>query len=555
MTAAPSTVRPAGPSGPALPAAEGVARVHATLDDVGSAEVVGPVTGRDIAEVDRAIARMQALKLRMVSSADRSQVASASGMSGTAAWLAVHTRSGAAEAAGAVGLATALEESLPATREALAAGALSTAHASVIAGTVERLPETVTNEERARVESSLVHQARRLDPPKLRRAARRALEAAERSAEEVARHEDAELRDEEARAEARVRLTMHDNRDGTVSGHFTVPTVAGAMLRRLVQEIASPRRTRSSASGGAADAGTTSTGAGVGGTEGAPAGSGPLVDSAEDTTVSTGARGSGAASDYPSVAPTVTGMGARGTESAPTVAGADGASLQGGLTAIDAGESGRGRTQSAPPVTGVGADSSESVLSAGDAGERSPGPGAATSASRRPEGFDWAHRHGMAFVELLEHLPDDRLHGKVAATVVVTVGLEAWRAGLGAASLDTGQQISAAQARRLACNAGVLPAILGGASLPLDLGRTARFFSETQNVALATVYDECAAVGCDRPYSWCDLHHEDPWAQGGRTDLHLAVPLCGWHHRRVHDAKYRFAIDEVDGRKVVTFSR
>jgi hypothetical protein len=161
----------------------------------------------------------------------------------------------------------------------------------------------------------------------------------------------------------------------------------------------------------------------------------------------------------------------------------------------------------------------------------------------------------MAFVELLEHLPADRLHGKVAATVVVTVGLEALRAELGAASLDTGQQISAAQARRLACNAGVLPAILGGASLPLDLGRTARFFSETQHVALATVYDECAAEGCDRPYSWCDLHHEDPWAQGGRTDLHLAVPLCGWHHRRVHDAKYRFAIDEIDGRKVVTFRR
>ena len=41
-------------------------------------------------------------------------------------------------------------------------------------------------------------------------------------------HEDAELRGEEARAEARVRLTMHDNLDGTVTGHFTVPTLAGA---------------------------------------------------------------------------------------------------------------------------------------------------------------------------------------------------------------------------------------------------------------------------------------------------------------------------------------
>ena len=73
----------------------------------------------------------------------------------------------------------------------------------------------------------------------------------------------------------------------------------------------------------------------------------------------------------------------------------------------------------------------------------------------------------------------------------------------------------------------MLPAILDGSSLPLDLGRTKRFFTEAQRVALATTYDRCAAEHCDRPYAWTDLHHENPWARGGRTDLHLAVPLCG----------------------------
>ncbi len=372
---------------------------------------------------------MQAIKLQMVAAADRERVAESSGMSGTAPWLAVHTRTGGAEAAGTVGLAVALDASLPATREALSAGDVSAEHAAIISGTVSRLPDALSADERARVEAALVAKARRLDPPRLRRAARRALEAADRTAAEVAAHEDAELRGEEERAAARVRLTMHDNRDGTVSGHFTVPALAGAILRKVVQQIASPRRDRA--------------GGGVG-----------------------------------------------------------------------------------------GASAADSV-----------------------QPLDWARRYGEAFVEILEHLPTDRLPGRNAANVVVTVDLEALRTGIGVAHLDTGHDLSAAQARRLACGAGIIPAVLGGASVPLDLGRTTRFFSERQHTALATVYDECAAEGCDRPYAWCDLHHEEPWSVGGPTDLHLAVPLCGWHHRCVHDKEYEHTVSDVGGRKRVAFHR
>ena len=88
---------------------------------------------------------------------------------------------------------------------------------------------------------------------------------------------------------------------------------------------------------------------------------------------------------------------------------------------------------------------------------------------------------------------------------MVTIDHEKLRRNLGAAHLDTGHDLSASEARRLACSAGLLPAVLGGSSLPLDLGRTNRFFSEAQRVALATTYDECSAIGCDRPYAWCEL--------------------------------------------------
>ena len=109
------------------------------------------------------------------------------------------------------------------------------------------------------------------------------------------------------------------------------------------------------------------------------------------------------------------------------------------------------------------------------------------------------------FAQLLEHLPTDPLHGKVAATVVVTLDLDTLRGQLRAAGVDTGDLVSAAEARRLACQAGLVPAVPDGKSLPLDLGRSSRLFTEAQRVAGATRHTRCAAEGCDIRYAWCEL--------------------------------------------------
>ena len=107
-----------------------------------------------------------------------------------------------------------------------------------------RLPEELTQDQRDAIERHLIARAREVDPGQLRRMARRALEAAEKSRKKVDEDEDEQLRSEEEKALAKTRLTMRDNRDGTVSGHFTVPTLAGSMLRKTIQQIASPRRDR-----------------------------------------------------------------------------------------------------------------------------------------------------------------------------------------------------------------------------------------------------------------------------------------------------------------------
>ena len=152
-------------------------------------------------------------------------------------------------------------------------------------------------------------------------------------------------------------------------------------------------------------------------------------------------------------------------------------------------------------------------------------------------GLNWSEQMGAAFIELLEHLPTKGL-GRSGVTVMAHIEHQHLLDGLASAGLDTGLRTSAGQARRLACNAGIVPAVLGGRSEVLDLGRERRLHSKGQRRALSVTYDSCAAEGCERPFAWCEIHHPEPWGRGGCTDLENAVPLCGFHHRRAHDARY-----------------
>lgn len=149
-------------------------------------------------------------------------------------------------------------------------------------------------------------------------------------------------------------------------------------------------------------------------------------------------------------------------------------------------------------------------------------------------------RLGWALIEWIERCPADRLpsSGGVSAMAVVTMSLATLTGGLAAASLDTGTRISAGQARRLACEAGILPAVVGGKSEVLDLGRTRRFHTKAQRIALALRDQGCTAEGCDLPPSACQAHHDLRWSDNGPTDIGTGRLLCLRHHRVIHDPRY-----------------
>ncbi|MEI7056281.1 DUF222 domain-containing protein [Nocardioides sp. CCNWLW239] len=148
---------------------------------------------------------------------------------------------------------------------------------------------------------------------------------------------------------------------------------------------------------------------------------------------------------------------------------------------------------------------------------------------------------GQAFARIVETYDVENLprHGGHATTVFVTMSIDDLRADLGTAALGfDGEKITAAEARRMACNADLVPVVLGTDSEVLDLGRTARLAHPVQHRALRLRDKCCQAEDCDAPAAWTEAHHLKPWADGGRTDLANMVLLCPRDHHRIHDPNY-----------------
>jgi hypothetical protein len=150
---------------------------------------------------------------------------------------------------------------------------------------------------------------------------------------------------------------------------------------------------------------------------------------------------------------------------------------------------------------------------------------------------------GEAFCAFLEAADPTRMpiHGGAATTVIVTMDLDKLRDGLGWATTGDNQRLTPGEVRRLACQAGIIPAVLGSNSEVLDLGRARRLFTPAQRKAIGLTWRTCAIDGCDVPGPWCEIHHLQPWTSGGQTDLDQGIPLCPRHHHYVDDPRFTLA--------------
>ena len=146
---------------------------------------------------------------------------------------------------------------------------------------------------------------------------------------------------------------------------------------------------------------------------------------------------------------------------------------------------------------------------------------------------EWFLTHGDA--------PDS---GGERPHLTVTLDYDTLLGQIGTATLGNGDILSAAQARRLLCDAQIVPAVLGGASEVLDVGRSMRTASVAIRRALALRDQGCAWPGCDRPPSWCDAHHIDWWGRDfGTTNATRMTLLCPYHHSAIHKSQWTIVMN------------
>jgi hypothetical protein len=154
-----------------------------------------------------------------------------------------------------------------------------------------------------------------------------------------------------------------------------------------------------------------------------------------------------------------------------------------------------------------------------------------------------AERRVEAFNKLVRGVLDSGVlpvRGGVRPHLIVTTTLDTLmgKPGSPAGELDWLWPVSSELVRRIAEDADLTPMLVDGVGNPLFAGRTRRTASRKMRLALGLRDRGCAWPGCDRPPSWCESNHQDPWRTGGKTNVNRLNSLCRRHHRK-YDAGYR----------------
>ncbi|MGC1207514.1 MAG: DUF222 domain-containing protein [Ornithinimicrobium sp.] len=156
------------------------------------------------------------------------------------------------------------------------------------------------------------------------------------------------------------------------------------------------------------------------------------------------------------------------------------------------------------------------------------GPDPRTASQRRHDALFTVLRRGLAGGDSAPTTPK--------ATVNVTINWDLLRQTFtGTGTTDTGETLSPETVRKMACDADIIPTILGTDREILDLGRAKRLVTPGQRRVLHHRDTHCTFPECTIPAPWCDAHHVQHWSRGGRSDISNYALLCGRHHTIVHD--------------------
>ncbi|WP_150308421.1 HNH endonuclease signature motif containing protein [Planctomonas psychrotolerans] len=97
------------------------------------------------------------------------------------------------------------------------------------------------------------------------------------------------------------------------------------------------------------------------------------------------------------------------------------------------------------------------------------------------------------------------------------------------------------------CDTGAIAVGFDDTGQCVNVGRARRFFTPRQRVGMAVRDGGCRFPSCDRPPSWGEAHHINPWKkEHGKTDIADGVLLCRRHHLLLHDNHWKILRHDGD---------
>ncbi|GAA2758807.1 DUF222 domain-containing protein [Actinopolymorpha rutila] len=509
--------------------------------------------GSLIAQVRARKARIEALELALARQAEACDIGKLTGAPNATVYLRTAQRMSKHESSAAVGLARDLDKEVRLTGEALAAGVVSVRQAQVIADAIKKLPEYVGLDERHQAEEFLITKARFANPDELRVLGEKLLERIAPEEYDRLMREELERKDRKAEQKRSLRY-VPNGIPQSESVHITLPAWEMELLRKIIEPLAEPikgaepdRRPIDQRRG---DAFAEALGL-LAAAATAPVRGGRPPQVAVTIPFETLLKGTGAGTiddtatvvrPRPCTCPCTDPKYATTKNTNSTKTGQAGEPKPEEAEGQDEGQAGKPRRRS--PGTGSLADGIPPPRAPGQHPqpntdpEPEPRTGTEPDTGQVPGG---AANPGVDAGRRADAEPEEGAAGPEAGlgpegAIDPHDGCPTCGGGGSARHLGTdGKPISAATVRRLACEADLIPVVLGGDGQLLDLGHSDRFFKEHQRRALA-IRDgsHCHFPGCQIPEPRCVTHHMTAWDHGGPTDLANGVLLCRYHHTTVH---------------------
>ncbi|TDW83336.1 uncharacterized protein DUF222 [Kribbella sp. VKM Ac-2566] len=504
---------------------------------------------RALDQADAELARLETRRLRLVAAMDSSGYAERVGARDMVQYLEFRYRLDHSRAYRDVRLARALPK-YPAVTAALPDVAqdrdeppevlLWPAQAEAIVTALEKVPTTVPVADLEFAEQELVRLARHLCPTDLRKAAEQSRDILDTDGPEP----------EEHKAAARETLTLTTaDRGVKFKGYlanenaelFRTLIVTGARPHKTLDGQPDPRSrekrqadaltTTLTLAAGTLDAGTPSPTMPrpTDKPASSPQADSPTADSPDADAAEAGSAGAGSTGAAGS--PRTGSPQAGSTETESAAAGSpEGGPTNAGSTRSAGTDSTAETTADAASGLAVGSAVGSAVGAATD-----QGCGADGSAIADERAGVMAGRGGGASSDVVPGFG-------AKANLTVTIDLEDLKAATADAIGHTvySNGLSAATIRRLACDANVIPIVLGSNSEPLDVGRRERLVTKALRRALNTRDRGC--VICNAPPVMCDAHHLISWIDGGHTKLDNLALVCRRHHTDLHHGHWTITI-------------